>query len=118
MASGVRYTAAKAREVENARLVWLDASLREEAAQTLDENLAARALDETVEYREEDRDAWADRHAALVARVDELPAGDEAHAHEFGLRKIAKGITRREGERRSGQWLVAPCSCGRVFAGS
>lgn len=116
MSNSVRYTAAKAREVECTRLVWLDGDLRRLATLDLDTYLAEQRASDTVNFVEADLPEWVAGHAALVARVAELPAGDEAHAHEFGLRKIVKGITRREGEVRRGQWLVAPCSCGRVCA--
>lgn len=118
MSNSVRYTAAKAREVENTRLVWLDGELRHAAALDLDTYLAERSVDDTVNYCAEDRDEWAAGHAALVARVAELPAGDEAHAHEFALRKATPAAlrARRDGEVNRGGWLVGPCACGRVCA--
>lgn len=118
MSNDVRYTAAKARKVENDRLVWLDGSLRESAATPLDAYLAAVAVDDRLGYVEADRAEWVAGHAALVARVAELPAGDEAHAHEFALRKAtpANLRARRAGEVNRGGWLVGPCACGRVCA--
>lgn len=63
-----RYTPAKRRQLEAARLAWLDGELRRYAAMTLEAYLDERRTDDTVVYLEEDRAEWAAGHAALVAQ--------------------------------------------------
>ena len=114
MSNDVRNTPAKAREVENTRLVWLDGELRAEAALDLDAYLAAQRASEVSTWDEADLPAYVERHALLVRLVAERPAGDD-HPHTFGLRKVTPRITRRPDERRVAGWLVAPCACGHEY---